>query len=454
MKATISNQIEIDNIPETLEREIRNLLTLENPAYRDAAKMGRYLGNLEQYLHYYEATGNGLILPRGFARQLCNMARHHGVDFHIDDQRRTLPDVEFSFQGQLRPYQDKATKDILARDFGTLASPTGSGKTCMALFVIAARKQPALVICHGRQLLYQWRRLATEFLDMTRDEIGLVGDGKKTIGDRLTIGVVNSVYKMAGALKEHIGCLIVDECHRTPSRTFTEAVTGFDSKYMLGLSATLWRRDKLSKLIFWYLGDVVHEVDKKALVENGDILRAEVITRETDFRTSVDASEQYSGMLSELVEDPDRNRLIVTDVAREARNGGGVCLVISDRKAHCKELSTLLEDHGVPCETLTGDIANGKRQAIVDRLNQEKIKVLVATSQLIGEGFDCKGLSTLFLTTPVRFSGRVIQYFGRVLRPAPGKRKAKVYDYTDMRIGVLRASAKARLKTYQSQGWC
>ena len=50
---------------------------------------------------------------------------------------------------------------------------------------------------------------------------------------------------------------------------------------------------------------------------------------------------------------------------------------------------------------------------------------------LIGEGFDCKSLSTLFIATPIKFSGRVLQYLGRVLRPAPGKNKAVVYDYVD-----------------------
>ena len=124
----------------------------------------------------------------------------------------------------------------------------------MALYVIAERKQPALVIVHTKELLYQWQARAVQFLGLQKDEIGLIGDGKKTIGDRLTIGIVNSVYKIAADIREHAGHLIVDECHRCPSRTFTEAVTAFDSRYMLGLSATPWRRDKLSKLIYWHLG--------------------------------------------------------------------------------------------------------------------------------------------------------------------------------------------------------
>jgi superfamily II DNA or RNA helicase len=261
--------------------------------------------------------------------------------------------------------------------------------------------------------------------------------------------LVQSLYKCAEEVSQYIGFLIVDECHRAPSRTFTEAVTAFDSKCMTGLSATPWRRDKLSRLIFWHIGDIHHEVDKADLIENGDILQAEVITRETDFRPYYDPTEEYSKMLSELTENLDRNLLIASDVASETNNGGGILLVLSDRKAHCEDLQALLNDRfNLSSELLTGDIPIKQRQDIVDRLNKGKIKVLVATGQLIGEGFDCKWLSTLFMATPIKFNGRVLQYLGRVLRPAPGKSKARVYDYIDVNVGVLVASGKARSRVY------
>jgi superfamily II DNA or RNA helicase len=101
---------------------------------------------------------------------------------------------------------------------------------------------------------------------------------------------------------------------------------------------------------------------------------------------------------------------------------------------------------------LTGDLPNGERQAVVEAVNTGGVKVLVATGQLIGEGFDCKALSTLFLATPIRFDGRLLQYLGRVLRPAPGKDKAKVYDYVDEEVGVLKAAAEARRRVYAVQG--
>jgi superfamily II DNA or RNA helicase len=98
-----------------------------------------------------------------------------------------------------------------------------------------------------------------------------------------------------------------------------------------------------------------------------------------------------------------------------------VCLVLSDRVAHCRTLVELLSARGVIAAMLTGDLPAADRRKVVEALNGWQIKVLVATGQLIGEGFDCRELSTLFLTTPIKFKGRLIQYLGRVLRPAPGK---------------------------------
>jgi superfamily II DNA or RNA helicase len=86
----------------------------------------------------------------------------------------------------------------------------------------------------------------------------------------------------------------------------------------------------------------------------------------------------------------------------------------------------LLEARGIEAVLLTGDLSPGDRQVVVAALNGGGVKVLVATGQLIGEGFDCAALSTLFLATPIKFNGRLLQYLGRVLRPAPGKDKATV----------------------------
>jgi superfamily II DNA or RNA helicase len=219
---------------------------------------------------------------------------------------------------------------------------------------------------------------------------------------------------------------------------------------MLGLSATPWRRDQLSKLIFWYLGDVHHEVEKNKLVESGDILAAEVVFRVTDFETFLDPINDYSKMLSELTLNDERNRMIALDVARESQLTWGICLVLSDRKKHCETLHGILKyKHRIQSALLTGDLSMEERQAVLEKLEKNEVKVLVATGQLLGEGFDSKQLSSLFLATPIKFSGRLLQYMGRVLRPSEGKARPRVYDYVDAKIGVLAASAKARQRIYE-----
>ena len=345
------------------------------------------------------------------------------MTYDLVDRRRALAPVDFTFTGKLRDFQDEAVKNIAASDFGTLAAPTGSGKTVIALALVAQRRQPALVVVHTRELLAQWVDRIGAFLGIPAPEVGIIGGGKVKVGEKITVALVQSLHKCANEVAPHVGRLLVDECHRAPSRAFTEAVTSFDSRFMLGLSATPWRRDGLSRLIWWYLGDKVHEVNKEALVDAGYVLKAEVIWRRTDFDSTYVPSDEYSRMLSELTQDPDRNALITGDVAREAGNIGGVCLVLTDRKAHCETLVDLLAGQGVKAKMLTGDLGNGERARVVEAVNAGRVKVLVATGQLIGEGFDCRQLSTLFLATPIRFNGRLLQYLGRVLRPAPGKGK-------------------------------
>ena len=448
----IQNNLRISGLTTEFRQTLMDKLKFPNPKYLENARLGRYNWKTPKELRFYDKVGNdGLWIPRGYIRQLVNLCKRDKLPFNLDDQRRTLPPVDFSFSGELKPFQQTAVRVMLSKEFGTLSAPTGSGKTVMALFMIAQRKQPALIVVHIKDLAFQWIERVKTFLQIPEDEIGLIGAGKKQVGKTITIALVQSLYRCVEEVAPHIGHLVVDECHRTPSRTFTEAVSEFDSRFMLGLSATPWRRDKLSKLIFWHLGDVHHKLDKSDLVESGDVLAAEIIVRETEFKPYYDPVREYSKMLSELTADDKRNRLIASDVAQAARENHGVCLVLSDRKAHCETLVALLRyKHKLSCELLTGDLTSSQRKGVLDRINGNEANVLVATGQLIGEGFDCRNLSQLFLATPIKFSGRIIQYLGRVLRPAPGKSKAKVYDYVDINVDVLKAAANSRQRVYLS----
>lgn len=446
----VTNRLEVgplDRLPAPVLRQIKVRLTFENPRFVENERRGFSNWNVPPQIVGYQVDGDRLIILRGFARPLLQILQGAGVLFRVDDRRRSLPEVDFEFQGTLKDFQQEAIEAMDSRDFGTLSAPTGSGKTVMALALVARRRQPALIVVHTAELLRQWQERVQTFLAIPKAEIGQIGAGKVKVGDRISIGMVQTLAKVAREVAPHIGFLIIDEAHHCASKIFSEVVSHFNCQYMTGLSATLYRRDKLTRLIYWYLGDRVHEINKAALVDARHVLAATVTWRKTDFEPTYDTSEEYSKMLRELCEDQSRNALIIQDVAREA-NGGGVILILSDRKSHCHTLVDLLAARGIEAALLTGDLRPKARQQVVEDLNAGRVKVLAATGALCGEGFDCRELSTLFLATPIRFSGRLLQYLGRVLRPAPGKEQATVYDFVDVNVPVLVHAARCRATVY------
>lgn len=436
MKLIISNVITIIDAPTEFKAELEKSFTIPNPAFNDALKMGRYTGNLNPTLSFSRMDAKRLILPRGAGRDILNAAKKYGR-VEVIDNRLTLPEVDLEFRGTLRPYQHQAAHGAMAKDFSVLEAGTGSGKTVAGLAIIAYRKQPTLILVHTKELLYQWQERIKQFLGI---EAGLIGDGKFQ-PQAITVAIVNSARKALDRLSDRFGHVVVDECHRVPSSTFSDVVTAFPSRYMLGLSATPYRRDGLGQLIDWYLGLHRQRVEMTILHEVGAVLRPKVITRPTRFWHNYQGD--YSRMLTALTLNQERNELIATDIRQQAEQGG-LSLVVSDRVAHLEILADL---SGVDHYLLTGKTAAKRRQQIVASLAGGEAPVLFSTLSLIGEGFDCPAMDSLFLASPIRFSGRLIQTVGRVLRPAEGK-EPLVFDYNDMNVGILKHQWKCRQKVF------
>jgi hypothetical protein len=205
MKLIISNRLLVFGAPEDLREAIRTRLIFKNPRSSENERLGRWNGSTPEFLFFYKQTNGALILPRAFVRQFICLCRAHSIDFRISDRRRVLPEVELEFMGQLRPFQEEAVQAVLARDFGTLSAPTGSGKTIMGLWLIAQRRQPALVVVHTKELLYQWIERINAFLGVPTHEVGVTSNGKRIIGEKITVGLVQSLYKCASEVAPHIG---------------------------------------------------------------------------------------------------------------------------------------------------------------------------------------------------------------------------------------------------------
>ena len=442
---TVAGQCHLSGISAPFLQVLQDNLTIDNPKYKDAKKYGRWVGkNFKRKLFLFELDESGIFFPRGFASQAVALCRKYmGRGPIIEDQRRKLAEVDFHFKGKLRPYQQKAVEDILRRHFGVLVATTGSGKTVIALEIIAQRCQPTLILVHSRELMYQWEERVRQFLGI---EAGLIGDSKFDIKP-LSIAIVNTARKRLDTLTPCFGHLIVDECHRVPATLFTEVVKRFDSYFMLGLSATAYRReDGLTRLIYLFMGERAHQVNSKELTATGAVLKPEFIQKTTDYKYVFRGN--YQALMNSLTKNEMRSQQIVDDIYAESMKTEGIILVVSDRVAHCRKLGDMLVKKGLKVSVLTGKQTMAERSEIVESVHCGEIKVLISTLQLVGEGFDAAGLSTLFLTTPIKFTGRLQQVIGRIRRPASGKHP-KVIDYVDKHVGVLRNSARIRRQAYE-----
>ncbi|WP_027179296.1 DEAD/DEAH box helicase [Maridesulfovibrio bastinii] len=444
MLVKISKDLTIEGLSKEIAEEIKDALVMLNPEYLNAMKYRGRAWKIKKYIKMYSADRSGrLHCPRGFGVELHKILKASHEEIVYEDNRRELEEVEFKFQGELRDYQQEVLESFANRSQGVLEAGTGAGKTVVALALAAQRKQPTLVLVHTKELLLQWIERIRQFIGI---EAGQVGNGKFKLKP-ITVATIQTARNRLDKLVPEFGHVIVDECHRAPASTFQDVVTSFDAKYLTGLSATPYRADGLDKIINLTLGDVVHRVDPRRLQNNGAILKPEVITIETDFFFKGDASTEYSQMMTAIAEDPARNAVIASCVKEELEKSQGTLLLVADRTAHLDWLEALLAKLDVDVAVLTGKTPALQREETVEKLNAGEIKVLASTSSLIGEGFDCPGLSTLFLCSPIKSKGRLIQIIGRILRPADGKRP-RIYDFVDDKVGVLKHSAEIRQKIY------
>ncbi len=451
--ATLS--IERSGLPPALLSAIKHLATLDNPEFYKKQKLRLSTYQTPRFIRCYEEDLTHIHLPRGVFDELGQVVARFGSKLSIADVRRVPPHAELRFKGALTALQGRAVSEIAVHDQGVLVAPAGTGKTVMGCALIAERNLPTLVLVHREPLLDQWRNQLAEGLGLPVEEIGFLGRGKDKRTGIVDVAMIQSLRTVADldAFFSRYGFLVVDECHHVPAVSFEACVRRAPLRFILGLTATPYRKDGLEDLITMQCGPIRHEIERKP----GDPGELELELRVRNTTLALDRSEEMSiqEIFRGLVDDKDRSRAVVEDVM-QALSDRRNCLVLSQWKEHVETLVELLREQGVDPIVLEGGMGKRKREerhARIGEVSADEKLVIVSTGQYIGEGFDCPQLDTLFLAFPAAFKGKLVQYTGRILRVHPGKQKAIVYDYVDAGVPVLKAMFARRLRAYRSLGF-
>lgn len=438
---------------------LRRLGSMYNPDYYLMQKLKKpiYRVTTPRVLSCYEEDDAYIYLPRGQKYKMT--ALFSEADIQIESQVCEGHKINVSFKGTLLERQKEPIHQLMKFDMGIMKAVPGFGKTVMALYMIAERKTNTLVIVPSREIQNQWLKRIDEFLivpqtKLKRDSFVCVYNGsRKRLNGNIDIATAASLANLEdieGTLSRY-GMVVIDECHHAASDTFTKVLRNVKAKYIYGFSATPKRKDGLEKIMYMFCGPIRYETNSFQ-IQSTYQFKQQLIPRMTTTRI-LDTEKMYTDLCTDLMNDQVRNYLIMKDIVNEFQNDGKI-IVLSERKKHLMIFYEMLRHTDQHVYVLTSETKD--RQEIIENvrnLSSEENYILLATSKLLGEGFDLPSLTSLFLVLPISDEARITQYTGRIHRNYEGKDLVKVYDYVDVNIPMMEAMFRKRLKQYQKEGY-
>jgi len=463
INVVIADQIYIDKtqIPPLLVAQLIRLAAFQNPEFYRAQAMRLPTYDKPRIISCAELHPLHISLPRGCYDEVNSLLRGHGVDVTVDDQRQIgepLPD-EIAFHGNLRQPQNIAFHDLITHDCGVLAATTAFGKTVVAAALISKRQRNTLILVHRRELLDQWIERLKSFLNIPSDYIGIIGAGKRRPTNIIDVALIQSLVKkgVVDDIVANYGHLIVDECHHLSAVSFELVAKRAKAQFVLGLSATVTRKDGHHPIIFMQCGPVRHRVDARTQAAERGITHR-VHERITSFSLPHNLTDLDRAPLSEiyaaLAQNESRNDLIFDDVLKSLEQKRSP-LLLTERKDHLFYLHKRFQPFVKNIALLRGGLSSKDRRLAETTLSvpDEEERLVIATGRYIGEGFDDARLDTLFLTMPISWKGILAQYVGRLHRQHARKQDVLVYDYVDAAVPVLARMAIKRRIGYRNLGY-
>lgn len=449
--------VEKKSIPSELLNRIKRLAAFQNPEFYKKQKMRLSTHNTPRVIACFEELPEYVALPSGCRDALETLLNELGITLHLDDKRQAGVVTSFEFHGTLSDVQQQAVDKLMQHDIGIFVAPPGSGKTVVGAWMTAARNCSTLILVHRKPLLDQWVAQLARFLDLPPKSIGTIGSGKSKATGVLDVAMMQSLVRKdeVADLVATYGQIIVDECHHLPAFSFERVLAEVKARYVVGLTATPYRRDGHQPIIHMQCGPTRYSLDRKQQ-ESRDAFTRRLILRETSFTVSdSDKETTIQEIYALLASDRERNRFILDDI-RKALADGRSPILLTERKDHLELFAGELRDSVKHLVVLHGGMGVKQRRKIIEHLAaipDDEERLILATGRYIGEGFDDARLDTLFLALPFSWKGMLVQYAGRLHRLRAGKKEVRVYDYVDGSVPMLAKMHEKRMKGFRTLGY-
>lgn len=387
------------------QKQLRNDLTIKPFSLQS----GLGISNDKTFPSYRESAGK-FYVPHYYGVEKYGAPKEYKISEGVD--------INVEFAGKLRENQeivvDTYINHVKKVGFGggLLELPCAYGKTVLSLNIISRLKKKTFIIVHKEFLMNQWIERIQQFLPTAR--VGKIQGPIIDIEDKdIVIGMLQSLSMKdyPTSTFESFGLTIIDEVHHISSEVFSNSLFKLVTKYMLGLSATMNRKDGTTNVFKMFLGDVIfkgkRDEEREVVVHaiQYEVNDDEFNEVKTDFR----GNPAYSTMISKLCEYNRRSEFILkvlTDMLQ--KNPNQQIMILAHNKNLLKYLHDAIAHRSIAS---VGYYVGGMKESALKET--ESKKVVIATYAMAAEALDIKTLTTLIMATP---KTDIEQSVGRILR--------------------------------------
>ncbi len=441
MANKVSDKLYIDFSSSNLTPAIFDALTYTNPEYYQKMNMGISVYGIPKTLQTFQwkPKEGTLEVLRGEYQKIL-MA---DPQIRFEENFKSFP-IKLQYINNdfpLDEHQEKVVQTLKGKRQGVVHAVTSAGKSLIIIKSICEIGQRALIVVHRKILMQQFIEDIEKYVRNDKGEritIGIIGDGKKMVGD-ITIAIDKSLSKNLDDYTDEFGTLFMDECHLAPTTTMLTIVNSFRCERKYGFSGTLKRKDQKEFLIFATFGNIIGTISRDVLLSLGRVVPVDIKIISSralfDYPGTCEAlgiTRAHQIMQNALMTDPGRNNLILDLVSKFK---GMKTIVLSNLVAPCYSLAARLQsEYGIKCGIITGKDTK-EALASYEAMKHGSLEVIFATVGCVSTGVSISDLDNLVLIAPIYTNELLLhQIRGRLMRTAEGKTHGTLYFIYDEEV--------------------
>ena len=382
--------------------------------HREITKVEKYYQHVKPRKQY--------VFPRFVTHEHMDVDDRHDVFRCADDDGIT-------FNASLRDYQHDICKmihDKIIHDKGTLlCMPPGQGKTVIALHICSTLKpQHVVIIVNTKELRDQWLARIKQFLTLDPEKV------------KISVVMIQTASRKTFMRQRKVDMVIIDEVHHLCAKTLCNALFKFNAPYILGLTATVIRKDNRTNLLFRLIGKIGYylripyslPINLYALSyehEHQSSNKRRKLSEIKDISMSTTGCN-YQQMINDLCDDTQRSDAMLRCVRHELRETfkKRTILILCARLASMEYVYEYTTKHWSDCKKI--HVLDKQRKQSVDR---DEATVLIGTDQKVSENFDMPRIDTLVRMLPTCEDE---QTYGRAMRQHDKKiLPVCIFEYKD-----------------------